>query len=242
MHVPTEAPLIGITSSVNALDYEYSPCNAVVMLPLNYAACVRAAGGQPLLLPEGEPLQAAAAMARLDGLIVAGGRDIDPALYGETAHSKTNDIRASQDRWELALIRAALSCGKPLLGICRGHQLLCVHFGGRLHQHLPDVEGLRESSIIGRWSEHLVEVAANTRLASILGAGDHRVQVANHQAGEEKEQSSRSRPRLAEQCHSTQSRPFRFALAPKLAHSPSSRTCAVIEPEPLCGSRACRSR
>ena len=171
--------MIGITTSVNECTYEGRKQN-VVMIPYNYVEFVHRAGGSAVLLPEGEPFAAARIIEQLDGLLVAGGRDIDPGTYGEPMHPETCDLRATQDQWEQALMQAALEAHMPLLGICRGHQLLCVHRGGKLHQHLPDVPG-QEAHYEGGWSEHPIHVTADTKLAAVIGTGRHMVKLGNHQ-------------------------------------------------------------
>jgi putative glutamine amidotransferase len=105
---------------------------------------VARAGGQPVILPPaGAPAEL---VSRLDGLIVAGGGDVDPARYDATPHPETKYVRKFRDEGEFALVRAALAAGLPLLGICRGMQVLNVVLGGTLHQHLPDVVGHRDHS------------------------------------------------------------------------------------------------
>ena len=91
-------PLIGITTSVNTRDYE-TPDQEVVMLPHNYPEAIRRAGGTPLLITEGEV--DGSLLDSLDGIIISGGRDISPALYGEEPHERTNDVRPEQDASEL---------------------------------------------------------------------------------------------------------------------------------------------
>jgi putative glutamine amidotransferase len=114
---------------------------------VQYADAVVEAGGVPVLLtpaPAGGADVAAAAtvvVARLDGLIIAGGADIDPARYGEQPHPATGGIRPDRDTWELALLDAAQARALPTLGICRGMQLMAVHAGGTLRQHTPDAVG-----------------------------------------------------------------------------------------------------
>jgi len=98
-------PLIGVTTSVKIRDYE-TPNQAVVMLPTTYPNAIKNAGGVPVLLTEGEEVESL--LSRIDGLIIAGGRDIDPALYGEGPHKNTTDFRPEQDAWEIALMRAAI--------------------------------------------------------------------------------------------------------------------------------------
>ena len=161
------APVIGVTTSVNVRDYE-TPEQAVVMIPANYPQAIRRAGGIPILLTEGDDVETL--LARLDGIIIAGGRDVDPARYGEEPHERTDNLRPEQDTWESALIATAIERDLPLLCVCRGHQLLAVERGGRLHQHLPETSGYEKHGATGgEWSNHAVEIDPNSRLGSILG-------------------------------------------------------------------------
>jgi putative glutamine amidotransferase len=159
--------VIGVTTSVNTRDYETTG-QAVVMLPHNYPEAIRRAGGTPILIPEGEADDSLVDF--LDGIVISGGRDISPGLYGEQAHEKTSDVRPEQDASELALMRAALERDLPLLAVCRGHQLYCVEHGGRLHQHLPETPGFEQHGATdGEWSEHEVHIEGDSKLASIVG-------------------------------------------------------------------------
>ena len=110
------------------------------LLHANYARSVEAAGAVAVLLPP-QGAGAAEIVARLDGLIIAGGADIDPARYGAVPHPMTQNSRLDRDSWEWALLDAAEAAGTPVLGICRGMQLMAVRAGGKLEQHLPDVVG-----------------------------------------------------------------------------------------------------
>jgi len=160
-------PVIGVTTSVNVRDYE-TPEQAVVMLPANYPQAIRRAGGIPVLLTEGDDVETL--LDRLDGIVIAGGRDIDPARYGEEPHERTTNTRPEQDRWESALIAAAIESDLPMLCVCRGHQLLSVERGGRLHQHLPETPGHENHGAVdGEWSDHRVEIDPDSQLASIIG-------------------------------------------------------------------------
>ncbi|MGQ7351017.1 gamma-glutamyl-gamma-aminobutyrate hydrolase family protein [Quadrisphaera oryzae] len=111
------------------------------LLPSSYAEAVRAAGGLPVLLPPVEPHAEAAreVVARLDALVIAGGADVAPAAYGQEPHPRTGRPRADRDAWEMALLDAAEERSLPVLGVCRGMQVMAVHAGGALEQHLPDV-------------------------------------------------------------------------------------------------------
>ncbi len=151
-----------------------------VLLPLNYAERVAAAGGIPVLLP---PLpDVAGAVDRLDGLLLTGGGDIDPGRYGAEPHPRTVRVSVPRDAAELELLGAAMAAGLPVLGVCRGMQLVNVARGGTLRQHLPADAG--HTPAPGTFGSHPVRVAAGTRLAGILGANGSGVDVptAHHQA------------------------------------------------------------
>lgn len=147
-----------------------------VLAPAAYTVSVERAGGLPVVVPpvegSGELLDA------LDGLVFTGGSDLDPALYGQRAHPETTGVHRHRDRAELALIREALRRDMPVLGICRGMQLLNVALGGDLHQHLASAT---HKGPPGRYTFHDVTVDAGTRLAEMLGAGT-RTHSCHHQA------------------------------------------------------------
>jgi gamma-glutamyl-gamma-aminobutyrate hydrolase PuuD len=130
-------PLIGISTYREQAQWGTWHVPAV-LLPATYADAVAEAGGEPVLLPTGAAT--ADVVARLDGLILAGGADIDPARYGSVPGPRTTVVRPDRDAAELAVLSAALDRDLPLLAICRGMQLLNVALGGDLVQHLPDVE------------------------------------------------------------------------------------------------------
>jgi putative glutamine amidotransferase len=160
-------PVIGISSYAEQASWG-SWDAATVLLPRRYADSVAAAGGIPVLLPPLPGIEEA--LARLDGLILAGGGDIDPAEFGAQPDPQTKAIRPDRDAAELTLASAALERGLPFLGICRGMQLLNVACGGTLHQHLPDLVGHDEHSpVSGGYGSHPVKVAPGSRLAGVLG-------------------------------------------------------------------------
>jgi putative glutamine amidotransferase len=161
------APLVGISSYAEPARWGpwQLPC---ALLPLGYAEQVAAAGGVPVLLP---PLPGeSAALERLDALLLSGGGDLDPAGYDAEPHPETTRVQPGRDRAELDLLAAARSAGLPVLGICRGLQILNVSLGGTLDQHLPDSGGHR-AGVPGRFTTHPVRVAPGSRLARVLGPG-----------------------------------------------------------------------
>jgi len=173
------APVIGLTAYCEDARWAYWHKPAV-LLPLNYAERVAAAGGIPVLLP---PLpDVAGAVDRLDGLLLTGGGDIDPVRYGAEPHPRTVRVSVPRDAAELELLGAAMAAGLPVLGVCRGMQLVNVARGGTLRQHLPADAG--HTPAPGTFGSHPVRVAAGTRLAGILGANGSGVDVptAHHQA------------------------------------------------------------
>ncbi len=127
-------------------------------LPAIYMEGVNLAGGTAVLLPP-QPASGRRASARRAGrVIITGGRDLDPATYGQGRHATTDEpVQASRDRdaWEFALVRGAIRRGMPVLGICRGAQVVNVALGGTLHQHLPDVVGAHPPSAGQRGVQHI---------------------------------------------------------------------------------------
>lgn len=163
-------PVIGITTYRQAASWgDWTGVDAD-LLPADYARAVEAAGGVPVLLPPvSTPGHARAATERLDGLILAGGADIDPARYGASAHESVVRWYADRDAAELAYLAAADAQSLPVLGICRGMQLLAVARGGTLRQHLPDDLGHTDHS--GTGSEYgliSVEIDRSGRIGGLL--------------------------------------------------------------------------
>ena len=160
-------PVIGISMSDEQARWRAWDAPAL-LLPRRYAEKVTAAGGVPVLLPPVPGIEHA--VGRLDGLILSGGGDIDPALFGERPHPETTVVAPSRDAAELALVTSVLERGLPFLGICRGLQVLNVARGGTLHQHLPGLVGHNEHApLVGAYGSHRVRVAPGSSLAGILG-------------------------------------------------------------------------
>lgn len=169
-------PLIGITSYVE--DAEWGPWRQpAALIPMTYVRAVREAGGRPLVIPPDEDT-VEETLASLDGLVMAGGADIDPQVYGAERHAATAVIRPDRDRGEMALLAAALEANLPVLAICRGMQLLNVVRGGDLVQHLPEVtEEEAHVTAPGVFSRHEVTLDPASRLGRVLGS---RALVASH--------------------------------------------------------------
>ncbi|MEU1083797.1 gamma-glutamyl-gamma-aminobutyrate hydrolase family protein [Streptomyces sp. NPDC005908] len=133
------------------------------LLPAGYPRLVQRAGGLAVMLPPDAPEHAEAAVARLDGLVVAGGPDVEPVRYGAEPDPRTGPPARARDAWELALIRAALDRRVPLLGICRGMQLLNVALGGTLVQHIDG-----HAEVPGTFGRHPVKPVPGTRYADAV--------------------------------------------------------------------------
>ncbi|WP_109509448.1 gamma-glutamyl-gamma-aminobutyrate hydrolase family protein [Nocardioides speluncae] len=163
-------PVIGLTTYRETAAWGVWNQRADV-LPAQYARIVEAAGALPVLLPAVDTADAAQqVVARLDGLIVSGGADLDPSRYGATPHPRTAAWRPERDTWELALLDAAEEAGLPVLGVCRGMQLMAVRGGGALDQHTPDLIGDDRHSPGGdAFGTIPVTTVAGTRVASLVG-------------------------------------------------------------------------
>jgi putative glutamine amidotransferase len=175
-------PLIGVTTSVTA---DASPERAYVNAA--YLRAVQGAGGVPLLLPPHlDEAGQEALWERLDGLLLTGGGDIDPARFGEPPHPKIADVVPARDALEIAVTRRALAADVPLLAICRGIQVLNVALGGSLWQDIPSERpGALNHSQTARRDEptHRVKVMGEgTRLGAVLGSLELEVNSFHHQA------------------------------------------------------------
>ena len=163
-------PRIGLTTYGERARWGVWDRRAAV-LPISYVDAVATAGGVPVLLPPVEVEGAAsAAVAAIDALLLTGGADVDPATYGARVDPATRGIRPDRDRWEQALLAAALDADLPVLAICRGVQLLDVAMGGTLHQHVPDVVGhANHGPDDDSYGTTHVKVEPGSRLANIIG-------------------------------------------------------------------------
>ena len=172
-------PLIGLTTYMDVARFGTNEAHAAV-LHMSYAQSVHRSGGRAVLITPDDP--DVDVLDRLDGLILTGGSDVDPARYGEAPHPDTV-VKPGRDDLEFLLLAGALERDLPVLAICRGFELLAVAYGGRLYQHLPDVLGHTDHRPASgpsrpgearepgrnRYGEHPVRLEAGTRCHKVLG-------------------------------------------------------------------------
>ncbi len=180
-------PVIGITAwATRAIDPPHSP---TVALTRRYVTAIEAAGGAPLLLPPGlDETSLRAIFARLDGLLLSGGGDVDPAWYGEAPHPALTEISPDRDRIELALSRWAVAEEKPIMAICRGIQVFNVALGGSLVQDIPSqlpaaLRHMLDGARVARDAiAHPVQVEPGSQLHQALGIEQVDVNSWHHQS------------------------------------------------------------
>lgn len=172
-------PLIGVTSSIKE--------DRLLITGLDYVMSVEWAGGTPLVLPN---LTDEAAMDQiaesLDGLLVTGGKDIDPTLFGEEPHTKLGEVSPARDHFEMQIIQRVLKLNKPILGICRGCQILNVTAGGDIYQ---DIHAQHEETLLQHYQvapryhlSHFIDVTEGSLLQQISGSERYKVNSYHHQA------------------------------------------------------------
>jgi putative glutamine amidotransferase len=181
-------PLIGVCAAVERADFGVWTDEPAVLLPLSYSRAIHGAGGMMAMLPPDrlateEPDEL---LDRIDALVLGGGADIDPESQGVDAHPETVGSNPDRDRFEIALARAALERGMPLLGVCRGMQILNVACGGTLDQHIPDRLGHeRHRPELGAWAEHDVRIDPGSLAARAAGSELLTVKSHHHQGVDE---------------------------------------------------------
>jgi putative glutamine amidotransferase len=172
-------PVIGVTAYVEHAHWGVWEA-PVALVPYAYVQSVEEAGGRVVTLPPDE--RDGDVVSRLDGVIISGGPDVDPARYGQTPHPQTY-LRPQRDAGEFAVLAAALAADVPVLGICRGMQVLAVAYGGTLHQHLPDAIGSDkhrpQTGVVG-W--HGVRFTRDSLLSAVYGEGELEVNTYHHQS------------------------------------------------------------
>ncbi len=176
-------PIVGLTTYLQQAQTGVWDVRAS-FLPAVYVEGITSVGGIAMLLPP-QPVDDAIVervLDGLDGLVITGGRDLDPATYGHAPHPSTDEPARDRDAWELALVRRALARRLPLLGICRGAQVLNVALGGTLHQHLPDVVGHYQHQLGNAvFNTSSIQTVPGTRLAALIGESID-AQCYHHQA------------------------------------------------------------
>ncbi|MDR1763724.1 MAG: gamma-glutamyl-gamma-aminobutyrate hydrolase family protein [Dysgonamonadaceae bacterium] len=178
LFIQAQKPVIGISVSRTA--------SGGSTVSANYVNAVLKAGGLPLLIPAMTDSSAVYELTNtIDGLIMTGGEDVNPLLYGEEPLPGLGEVDGERDRYEILLVKSSAKRKIPILGICRGEQIINVIFGGTLYQDIPsqrDTVVKHRQDLEGRFASHSVEVAPGTKLAEIIGAGSHAVNSFHHQA------------------------------------------------------------
>ncbi|MGB7818468.1 MAG: gamma-glutamyl-gamma-aminobutyrate hydrolase family protein [Ornithinibacter sp.] len=179
-------PVIGVSCYVEDVDRDPWVGQRSAVLPQGYVAHLEGAGALVVLLPprrDADDVMAREVLSRLDGLVIAGGADIESRRYAGLPHPDSQPPRPDRDAWELALARVSAARDLPVLGICRGMQVMAVAVGGTLDQHLPDLVGHdAHSPKPGVYTSHHVAPVPGTRTAALLGTASVDVPTYHHQS------------------------------------------------------------
>jgi putative glutamine amidotransferase len=177
-------PLIGVCAAVENATFGVWSDEPAILLPLSYARAIHGAGGMMAMLPPDRRAteDPGDLLDRIDALVLGGGADIDAGIQGVEAHPETVGTNPDRDNFEIALALGALELGIPLLGVCRGMQILNVACGGTLDQHLPERLGHeRHRPVPGSWAEHDVRLEPGSLAARAAGAEQLTVKTHHHQ-------------------------------------------------------------
>ena len=177
-------PLIGVCAAVEPASFGVWTDVPSTLLPLSYTRAVHGAGGMVALLPPDRRASEdpAELLDRLDALVLGGGADVDPGIQGTEPHPETVGTNPDRDSFEIALALGALERRLPLLGVCRGMQVLNVACGGSLDQHIPERLGHeRHRPVPGTWAEHDVRIEPGSLVARATGTELLTVKSHHHQ-------------------------------------------------------------
>jgi putative glutamine amidotransferase len=172
-------PVIGMCTPLERASWGAWKDFPVVLMGLSYVRAIQRAGGLAVLLPPDDGADTDEVLELIDGLLLAGGADVDPGSYGAEPHPTTNGTVPERDDFELALARRALERDIPLLGICRGMQILNVATGGTLNQDVDNVELHRHTP--GAFGDHEVELEPGSLAARTAGEPRHAIKSHHHQ-------------------------------------------------------------
>ena len=180
----------------------------------------------------------------IDGLMLPGGPDVDPTFYGEEPHPKIGMTLYQKDRFEIALIKAALAADKPIFGICRGIQIMNVAMGGTLYQDLesqyPELKIQHPQATLGQFATHHVELTAGSKLAKLYGQSTIKVNSRHHQAVKAVGKGLKVTAVAPDGIHRYRSLPRRSMASGK--HVATGRSAAVSCLSGLSGSNRCSSQ
>ncbi len=175
-------PVIGLVADNRPASFGAWSDIDVCLVWSHYTSAIERAGGTALIAPPAAHLadEPDLLLDRIDGLLLTGGRDIDAASYGADAHAENDPGDVVRDRAEMALAKAALGCSVPLLGVCRGMQVLNLVAGGTLEQHLADPDRIHRADP-GAFVSHAVDVEPGSKLGEIVGSDETEIRSHHHQ-------------------------------------------------------------
>ena len=177
-------PLIGVCAAIERASFGVWSDEPATILPLSYSRAIHGAGGMMAMLPPDRRSSEDSRdlLDRIDALVLGGGADMDAESQGVEAHPETIGTNPDRDRFEIALALGALDRGMPLLGVCRGMQVLNVACGGTLDQHIPDRLGHEiHRPVPGAWAEHEVRIEPGSLAAEAAGTELLTVKSHHHQ-------------------------------------------------------------